>query len=153
MADISPDDGEGPVIVSVIDAAMHMFSAAIEDLPEPNDSEFPHRAGVILVGLRKLQAAAAQAARRSRVTPAVIVSLSKIRLMYDDLMTKAADANGSTLGQRLYVARLRAKLSAKEAANGAGLRADLLEAIESEEPSTEDESTKIKSLIEAITSN
>ncbi len=151
MVDTTPDDGEGPVIVSVIDAAMHMFSAAIEALPDPSDSDFPWRAGVVLTGLRKLEAAGSQAARRSRVTPAVIVSLSRIRLMYDDLMEKAADAHGSTLGQRLYIARLRAKLSAKEAANGAGLRADLIEAIEAEEPPTEDESTKIKALIEAIT--
>jgi L-serine dehydratase len=43
-----------------------------------------------------------------------------------------------------------AKLTAQEAANGAGLRLDLIRAIESEEPATEDESTKIKELIVAL---
>jgi hypothetical protein len=50
----------------------------------------------------------------------------------------------------MYTARKRAKLSAQETANGVGLRADILEAVEAEEPPTEDEATKIKALIEAL---
>lgn len=150
MANGTPDEGEAPVIVSVADAAMHMFSAAIESLPDHNDSDFPARSGVVLAGLRKLEAALAQAATRSRVTPAVIVSLSQVRNAYDDVMKKAGHAQGSTLGQRLYLARRKARLTVEETANGAGLRADLLHAIESEEPATEDEATKIKELITAL---
>jgi hypothetical protein len=48
------------------------------------------------------------------------------------------------------MARQRAKLTAQETANGAGLRLDLIRAIEAEEPATEDESTKIKELIVAL---
>lgn len=150
MGNIQADEGEAPVIVSVADAAMHMFSAAIESLPDPQDQEFPGRVAVVLAGLRKLEHSLTTAAGRSRVTPAVIVSLSGVRKTYDSLIERAADAPGSTLGQRLYVARTRAKLSAKETANGAGLRADLLHAIESEEPTTEDETAKIKDLIAAL---
>lgn len=150
MAEAAQDDGEAPVIVSAVEAAMHMFTAAIDSLPDASDSEFPHRAGVVLHGLRKLEAALSQAGRRSRVTPSVIVALSRVRGTYDDLMARAADAPGSTLGQRLYTARRRAKLSAKETANGAGLRTDLIEAIEAEEPATDDETTKIKTLIAAL---
>ena len=58
---------------------MHMYSAAIDALPDPHDPEFPHRAGIILAGLRKLQDSLAEAAGRSRVTPSVIVALSGVR--------------------------------------------------------------------------
>jgi hypothetical protein len=70
------NDGESPIIVSLTDAAMHMYSNAIETLPDPADHEFPGKAGVILAGLR---------------TP-------------------------------------------KKARNGIGLRADLIEAIEADDP-------------------
>jgi hypothetical protein len=145
-----PDEGEAGVIVSVTDAAMHMFAAAIESLPDPGEPEFADRAAVVLTGLRKLQASLSQAAARSRVTPAVIVSLSGVRQTYDALIERAAEGPGSTLGQRLYVARNRSKLSAQETANGAGLRVDLIDAIEAEEPTTEDETAKIKELIAAL---
>jgi hypothetical protein len=127
-----------------------MYDAAIESLPDPGDPEFSNRAAVILTGLRKLQAALTEAAGRSRVTPSVIVALSGVRSRYDELMATAANSPGATLGQRLYVARGRAKLSTLEAANGVGLRADLIEAIEAEEPATEDEAARIKELIAAL---
>ncbi|MBV8927710.1 MAG: hypothetical protein JO152_01125 [Mycobacteriaceae bacterium] len=132
------------------DAAMHMYHTAIDSLPDQHDPEFSHRVGVILFGLRKLQASLAQAGSRNRSTAAVIVALSGVRNCYDDLMARAAAAPGGTLGQRLYTARVKAKLSAKEAANGAALRTDLIEAVEVEEPPTEEEASKIKDLIAAL---
>jgi hypothetical protein len=132
------------------DAAMHMYSAAIDSLPDVHDPEFPHRAGIILAGLRKLQGSLSEAAGRSRVTPSVIVALSGVRHRYDELMEMAANGPGATLGQRLYIARGRAKLSTKEAANGVGLRKDLIDAVEAEEPATEDETSRIKDLIAAL---
>jgi hypothetical protein len=150
MADSAPNDGEAPVIVGMADAAMHMYDAAIDALPDPGDHEYPHRAGIILAGLRKLQGTLTEAAGRSRATPSVIVALSGVRRRYDELMETAAHGPGATLGQRLYVARERAKLSVKEAANGVGLRKDLIEAVEAEEPPTEEESARIKDLIAAL---
>lgn len=144
------DDGEAPVIVGMANAAMHMFTAAIDSLPDPSDSDFSGRAAVILSGLRKLQTSLTQAASRSRTTPAVIVALSGVRTTYDDLMELAADSPHATLGQRLYTARRRAKLSTQETANGAGLGADVLDEVEAEEPPTEEEATKIKDLIAAL---
>src|SRR3981189_1739075 len=129
------------------DAARHLYSPAIGTLPDPGDPEYPHRAGIILAGLRKLQGSLSEAAGRSRVTPSVIVALSGVRHRYDELMETAAHGPGGTLGQRLYVAREDAKLSTKEAANGVGLRKDLIEAVEAEEPATEDETSRIKDLI------
>jgi hypothetical protein len=145
-----PNDGEAPVIVGLSDAAMHMYAAAIDTLPDPGDPQYPDRAGVILAGLRKLQDSLADAASRSRVTPSVIVALSGVRSRYDDLMATAANGPGATLGQRLYIARGRAKLTTKEAANGVGLRKDLIEAVEAEEPVLEDEASRIKDLIAAL---
>ena len=84
-----PNDGEAPVIVGLSDAAMHMYAAAIDALPDPSDPEFPDRAGVILSGLRKLQDSLADAASRSRVTPSVIVALSGVRSRFDDPMATA----------------------------------------------------------------
>ncbi len=132
------------------DAAMHMYGVAIDALPGSHEGDFPDRAGVILAGLRKLLASLTEAAGRSRNTPSVIVALSGVRKRYDELMETAADGPGATLGQRLYVARNRAKLSTKEAANGVGLRKDLIEAVEVEEPATEEETTRIKDLIAAL---
>ena len=68
MSDSTPNDGEAPVIVGMSDAAMHMYAAAIDSLPDVHDPEFPHRAGIILAGLRKLQGSSSEAAGRSRVT-------------------------------------------------------------------------------------
>ncbi|WP_458318479.1 hypothetical protein [Mycolicibacterium brisbanense] len=127
-----------------------MYSAAIDALPPASDPEFPERASVVLSGLRKLQSSLSDAAARSRVTPSVIVALSGVRTRYDELMTAAAEGPGATLGQRLYVARGRAKLSTREAANGIGLRKDLIEAVEAEEPATEAETAQIKDLIAAL---
>ncbi|HKH52997.1 MAG TPA: hypothetical protein VKA77_14655 [Mycobacterium sp.] len=128
-----------------------MYAAAIDALPDQGDPEYPHRAGVILAGLRKLQGSMSEAAGRSRVTPSVIVALSGVRSRYDEVMETAANGPGATLGQRMYIARGRAKLSTKEAANGVGLRKDLIEAVEAEQADlTEDETSKIKDLIAAL---
>jgi hypothetical protein len=148
--DAGPDDGEAPVIVSLVEAAMQMFSAAIDALPNTSDPEFSGRANVILSGLRKLQTALTKAASRGRATPSVIVSLSGVRTRYDDLMMLASEAPGATLGQQLYVVRRRSKLSALETANGAGLTPELLDAIEAEEIPTDDEAARIKELLAAL---
>lgn len=145
-----PEEGDSSVIVSLSDAAMHMYTAAIDALPFPEDKKFHKRADVVLSGMRKLRAALTEAASRSRSSAAVIVALSDVRRRYDKLMAHAAAAPGSTLGQQLYAARIEAKLSAQEVANGAGLRADLLDDLEAGEIPTEQEAAKVKELIAAL---
>jgi transcriptional regulator with XRE-family HTH domain len=143
-------EGESSVIVSLSEAAMHMYTAAIDALPFPEDKKFHKRADVVLTGMRKLRTALTDAAGRSRSTPAVIVALSDVRQRYDKLMTHTAAAPGSTLGQQLYATRIHANLSAEEMANGAGLRADLLDDLEFGETPTEHEAGKVRDLIAAL---
>ena len=148
--DNAPAEGESSVIVSLSDAAMHMYTAAIDALPFPEDKKFHKRADIVLSGMRKLRAGLAEGANRSRSTPMVIVSLADVRKRYDDLMARAAAAPGSALGQQLYAARIEAKLSAAEVANGAGLPVDLIEDLEAGEIPTEKEAEKVRELIEAL---
>jgi transcriptional regulator with XRE-family HTH domain len=145
-----PQEGEASVIVSLAEAAMHMYTAAIDALPFPDDKKFHTRADVVLTGMRKLRAALTEAAGRSRSSPAVIVALRDVRLRYDKLMSHAAAAPGSSLGQQLYATRIEAKLSAQEVANGAGLRADLLDDLEAGETPTVEEAAKVTGLIAAL---
>lgn len=143
-------DGDSSIIVSLSEAAMHMYSAAIDALPFQEDKKFHKRADVVLSGLRKLRAALTDAAASSRPSPDVIVALSGVRRRYDSLMAHAAAAPGSSLGQQLYVIRVHAKLSAHEVANGAGLRADLLDELEAGATPTDDEAAKITAVIAAL---
>ena len=150
MGEFDPNDGEAQVIVSLAEAAMHMYRAAIDSLPFPEDKKFQKRAEVVLSGLRKLRAALTDAAAQSRSTSTVIVALSDVRQRYDDLMARAAAAPGATLGQQLYTVRVRAKLSAREAANGVGLRPELPDELEAGVTPTEDDAAKIHQLIAAL---
>ena len=79
-----------------------------------------------------------------------MMALSDVRRRYDDLMERVADAPGSTLGQQLYNARIHAKLSAHEAANGFGLRRELPDELEEGATPTAQETPLVEQLIAAI---
>jgi hypothetical protein len=143
-------EGDSSIIVSLSEAAMHMYTAAIDALPFAEDKKFHKRADVVLSGMRKLRAALTEAASSNRPSPAVIVALSNVRRRYDALMERAAAAPGSSLGQQLYVTRIHAKLSAQEVANGAGLRADLLDDLEAGASPTDEEAAIVKDAIAAL---
>ena len=146
----SVPEGESSVIVGLSEAAMHMYTAAIDALPFPEDKKFHKRADVVLSGMRKLRASLTEAASRSRSSSAVIVALSDVRQRYDKLMTHAAAAPGSSLGQQLYAARIHARLSAQEVANGAGLHPELIDDIEAGETPTEEEAQKVREVLAAL---
>ena len=65
MAEFDPHEGEAQTIVSLAEAAMHMYRAAIDSLPFPEDKKFQKRAEVVLTGMRKLRAALTEAASHS----------------------------------------------------------------------------------------
>ena len=150
MGEFDRHEGEAQTIVNLAEAAMHMYKAAIDSLPFPEDKKFQKRAEVVLTGMRKLRAALTEAASHSRPTPAVMMALSDVRRRYDDLMERAADAPGATLGQQLYNARVHAKLSAQEAANGVGLRPELPDELEAGATPTDQEMSLVQQLIAAI---
>jgi hypothetical protein len=150
MGEFDQHEGEAQTIVNLAEAAMHMYRAAIDSLPFPEDKKFQKRAEVVLTGMRKLRAALTEAAGHSRPTPTVMMALSDVRRRYDDLMERAADAPGSTLGQQLYNARIHAKLSAHEAAHGFGLRRELPDELEGGATPTAQETPLVEQLIAAI---
>lgn len=127
-----------------------MHVAAIDALPPPRDTSFQQRADVVLSGMRKLRDALSEAAARSRSSPSVIVALSDVRRRYDDLMSHVAAAPGSRLGQQFYAARVRARLSAQEVANGTGLATELLDDLEAGELPTHEEAAKVHELIAVL---
>ena len=143
-------EGESSVIVSLSEAAMHMYTAAIDALPFPEDKKFHKRADVVLSGMRKLRTALTEAASTSRPSPAVIAALSEVRRRYDSLMAHAATAPGASLGLQVYVTRIEAKLSAQEIANGAGVRLELLDELEAGATPTDDEAARINDAIAAL---
>jgi hypothetical protein len=145
-----PPEGDSSIIVSLSESAMHMYTAAIDALPFPEDKKFHKRADVVLSGMRKLRGALTDAATTSRPSPAVIAALSDVRRRYDALMAHAAAAPGSSLGQQIYVTRVEAKLTAHEVANGAGVRLDLLDELEAGATPTDEEAAKIKDAIAAL---
>jgi hypothetical protein len=146
---VSPDS-DSSIIVNLSEAAMHMYTAAIDALPFPEDKKFHTRADVVLSGMRKLRAALTDAASTTRPSPAVIAALSDVRRRYDSLMAHAAAAPGSSLGQQIYVTRIEAKLSAHEVANGAGVRLELLDELEAGGTPTADEAARIQDTIDAL---
>lgn len=149
MGQSTPQD-DSSIIVSLSEAAMHMYSAAIDALPFAEDKKFHKRADVVLEGMRKLRTALADAASTTRPSSAVIVELSNVRRRYDSLMEHAAAAPGSSLGQQLYVTRLHAKLSAEEVANGAGLPTHRPDELEAGGAPNDDEAAKIRETIDAL---
>ncbi len=150
MGQFDPHEGEAETIVSLAEAAMHMYRAAIDSLPFPEDKKFHKRAEVVLTGMRKLRTALTEAASHGRSTPTVMMALSDVRRRYDDLMERAASAPGSTLGQQLYTARVYAKLSAHEAAHGVGLPPELPDELEFGGTPSDQETRLVQQLISAI---
>jgi hypothetical protein len=149
LGQAAPQD-DSSIIVSLSEAAMHMYSAAIDALPFAEDKKFHKRADVVLEGLRKLRTALGDAASSNRPSPAVVVELSSVRRRYDSLMEHAAAAPGSSLGQQLYVTRVHAKLSAEEVANGVGLPTHLPDELEAGGTPSDDQAARIRETIAAL---
>ena len=150
MALQASQEGDSAIIVDLSEAAMHMYTAAIDALPFQEDRKFHARADVVLSGLRKLRAALTEAASTSRPSSAVIVALSNVRRRYESLVEHAAAAPGSSLGLQMYATRVHAKLSATEVENGAGLRNGLLDELEAGATPTDEEAEKITAAITAL---
>lgn len=149
--EVFTDSIQAPLMAETVELAMHTLTAAIAELPEPDDPRFTPKATSILTDLRKLERLAASAARNAKGSPAVILALSSVRRSYNELMMRAARSPSATLGQRLYGARQRAELSLQEAANGAGLPVAVLEDVEAERAVSPEAQTALANLISQLT--
>ena len=141
------EEADAPLIIGAVDVALSTVNAAIANLPADAHPKFAEYAQAILSDLRRLETITARAVRTSQGSPGVIKSFAAVRRRYDELMTRAAAAPGSTLGQRLYTARRRANLTAEEAAAALGAPVDLIVAVESETPPPGDTRSRIEELI------
>jgi transcriptional regulator with XRE-family HTH domain len=144
------EEADAPLIVAAVDVALSTVNAATANLPAADHHKFAEYAQAVLADLRRLEAITARAVRTTQGSPGVIKSLTAVRRRYDELMSRAATAPGSTLGQRLYTARRRANLTAEEAAAALGAPADLISAVESETPPSGDMRARIEELITAL---
>ncbi|MBJ7340406.1 transcriptional regulator [Mycolicibacterium sp.] len=125
---------EGSLIAEAVVAAVNTLGSTIDALPAVEDPDFTPRITAILSDLRQLEAVAARATRIGRVTPTLIRALSAVRRRIDELTVLAATAPRATLGQRLYAARRNASLTIGETAQAAGVTADVITQVESEQP-------------------
>lgn len=145
-----PTGDEAPLIAQAVVAAVSTLSTTVASLPPVDDPAFTPRITATLTDLRQLEAVAARAARIGRVTPALIKALGAVRGLYDDLMVRAAQAPGATLGQRLYAARRGANLTMPETAQAAGVAEQVVAQAEAGEPVTPADAEAIESLIAQI---
>ncbi|MDD4866105.1 MAG: FHA domain-containing protein [Mycobacterium sp.] len=110
-----------PLMTEIAEAALSNLTSSIESLPATSDPEFVVRAAPILAGLRRIEGPAARAVCTAPGDPSAAVALGAVRKTYKDLMLRAAQAPGATLGQQVFAARHRNELSVEEIAAAAGV--------------------------------
>lgn len=148
-ADASTD---APLIVEAVQVALATIDVAIAGLPADDHPKFGDRVRAVLADLRRLETITTRAVRGSQSAPEAFKSLGAVRARYDDLMTRAAHVPGATLGQRLYVTRRAARLTAPEIALALGAPTELVTAVESEAELPEGAEERIEALIADLTS-
>ncbi|WP_276824860.1 FHA domain-containing protein [Mycolicibacterium mageritense] len=121
---------EAPLLASAIELHLATLTASIDRLPDIHNPDYTPLATAILTDLRNVERVVADAARTAKGTPAIARTLGRVRQMYGDLMTKAAQSPAATLGQRLYATRSASGLTPEEAANAAGVAATAVLAVE-----------------------
>ena len=142
---------QAPLMAEAVELAMDTIKSTVDALPEPTDPEFSSRITGVLKDLRKLESLAANAARAAKGAPDVVLVLSSVRKMYRDLMLRAARSPQATPGQKLFAARHRSELSVEEAANAAGVSAEVVTAAEADQPLGADAAAAVGELLTSLT--
>ena len=150
-APASIPSAEAPLIVEAVQVAMTTIDVAIAGLPAEEHPRFGDHVRAVLADLRRLETITTRAVRGSQSAPEVFKSLGAVRGRYDDLMTRAARAPGATLGQRLYVTRRAARLTAPEIALALGAPTELVTAAESDAVLPDGAAERIEALIVDLT--
>lgn len=121
---------EAPLLASAIELHLATLTASIDRLPDIHNPDYTPLVTAIATDLRNVERVVADAARTAKGTPAIARTLGRVRQMYSDLMTQAAQSPAATLGQRLYATRSASGLTPEEAANAAGVAATAVLAVE-----------------------
>jgi DNA-binding XRE family transcriptional regulator len=145
--DTSSTDDTSAMVSGAVTLAASQILAAADALPDDHDPAFPERVRAVLADLRTLEPITARAVRSSQGSADVVKVLRQVRRRYDDLMTRAAAAPGSTLGQRLYTARTAGALSVAEAAGVLDVTPEVVATAESEREIGEDDRERIEARI------
>jgi transcriptional regulator with XRE-family HTH domain len=143
---------DASLIVEAVQVAMATIDVAIGGLPHDDHLKFGDHVFAVLADLRRLETITTRAVRSSQSAPEVFKALGAVRARYDDLMTRAAQAPSATLGQRLYVTRRAARLTAPEIALALGAPTELVTAAESEAVLPDGGGERIEALIAELTS-
>ncbi|KMO83674.1 helix-turn-helix domain-containing protein [Mycolicibacterium chlorophenolicum] len=143
-------DETASLLSGAVKVAADQVLASVEQLPATDDPAFPQRARVVLADLRTLEGITARAVRGSQGSAEMIKLLREVRHRYDGLMARAAAAPSATLGQRLYTVRNAAALSVAEAAGALDVASEVVVAVETEQPVSEEDRRRIEKLIEEL---
>lgn len=154
------DPAETTVQLTSTVAASHMAQAttlALEAiraraalLPDPADPAFTAPAAGILDELRRLERLTADAARTGIGAAEITVALAGVRTAYRELMLTAARSPHASIGQRLYAARDRNRITETEAATAAGVAPETIANAEAGQPLSAAEVTAIDGLLTAL---
>jgi pSer/pThr/pTyr-binding forkhead associated (FHA) protein len=139
------------LLTGAVEVALTRIKDSATELPDPSSAAFSARAATLLADLRRLESVASNAARDTKGTPDVALTLGAIRKCYKDLMLRAARSPGATLGQRLYAARQRGELTVEETANAAGVPVEAITAIEAEITQDDNTVAAISAALAALT--
>jgi DNA-binding XRE family transcriptional regulator len=101
--------------------------------------------------LRKLERAAANAARSAKAAPDVVLVLSAVRKSYRELMMRAARSARATTGQKLFAARSRADLTIEEAATAAGVPPATIADAEADRDLHHSDTAAVRALLDSLT--
>jgi DNA-binding XRE family transcriptional regulator len=144
---LQPGSDAAAVVTGAVTVAVAQVLAAADNLPDEHDSAFSERVCAVLADLRTVESITARAVRTSQGSPEVIKSLRLIRGRYQQLITRAAEAPGATLGQRLYTARNAAALTVAEAAGAMDVAPAVVMAAEAEQSVADHDRRRIEALI------
>jgi transcriptional regulator with XRE-family HTH domain len=142
---------EAPAMAEVVRVALESIKSRVDSLPEASDAAFSDGAAGILDELRKLERAAANAARSAKAAPDVVLVLSAVRKTYRELMMRAARSARATTGQKLFAARNRADLTIEEAATAAGVPAATIADAEADRDLDPADTSAVKALLDSLT--
>ena len=134
------------VLLDALELALNGIKARVTKLPSISTPDFAAEAAVLLAELRRVQVAAAEAARSS-TGPEIALLLSDVRRTYNDLTILAARAPGAPLSQRLYAARHHAELTIEETANASAVDATTVIDAEADRPIPPDAAAALETLI------